>query len=433
MISFILSAIVLVVIAILIVLPSMLKKNKPFSDEFDDYNVSIAKDRLKELKQLRDSGDITDEVYQKMFDELESTLAIDLSGMQQSTEAKEEITQQTGESKNKLSPVIVALSVPVMAVILYSQLGDFSAATGDIKQATSAATSADESQPKMTMEEAVAGLEQRLAQDPENAEGWFMLARSYMSMKNYTKAKEAYQKTINLVGDEPDLLLRYVDALAMSEGGKLTGSAKPILDKVALKLPNNPMVLWLSGTAESQLGNYKKALSLWYKLRPILAGNEKDLAQLEELISGAESQLSAAEIASLKQAVPASKPGPVNKPVAVATGPEIIVSVDLDPALKNKITGNETLFIFAKALQGPPMPLAAVKQLASDLPLTITLNDAMAMMPQMKLSNFEQVKVSAVISKSGQPGAKPGDLFAEVSPVNVGSNEKISLIINQVK
>lgn len=430
MISFILSAIVLVVIAILIVLPSMLKKNKPFSDEFDDYNVSIAKDRLKELKQMRDSGDITDEVYQKMFDELESTLAIDLSGMQQNVELKE-IVEQAGESKNKFSPIIIAISVPVLAVILYTQLGDFSAATGDIKQATAAATSADETQPKMTMEEAVAGLEQRLAQEPDNAEGWFMLARSYMSMKDYTKAKDAYQKTIDLVGDEPDLLLRYVDALAMTEGGKLTGSAKPILDKVALKLPDNPMVLWLSGTAESQLGNYKKALSSWYRLRPMLVGNEKDLAQLNELIAGAESQLSSAELASIKQAVPVSKP--VIKPAAAATGPEIIVSVDLDPALKDKISGNETLFIFAKALEGPPMPLAAVKQIASDLPLTITLNDAMAMMPQMKLSNFDQVKVSAVISKSGQPGAKPGDLYAEVSPVNVRANEKVSLIINQVK
>ena len=103
MISFIISAIVLVVIAILIVLPAMLKKNRPFSDEFDDYNVSIAKDRLKELKQLRDSGDITGEVYQKMFDELESTLAIDLSGMQPSTESKEEIAEMM--VKQVMSPV----------------------------------------------------------------------------------------------------------------------------------------------------------------------------------------------------------------------------------------------------------------------------------------------------------------------------------------
>lgn len=426
MISFILSAIVLVAIAIIIVLPTMLKKNQPFSDDFDELNVSIAKDRLKELKQQRDAGDLSDEVYQQMHAELESTLAIDLAGM----EGADEIQQNGAEHKNKYSPIIVAAVIPVIAIILYSQLGDFDAATGEVSASTSAAAPTADEQPQMSMEEAIAGLQQRLAADPENAEGWFMLARSYMSMKQYMKAKEAYEKTIALVGDDPDLLLRYVDALAMSEGGKLTGAAKPILDKVLIQLPDNPMALWLSGTAESQQGNYKKALSLWYQLRPMLMANPNDLAQLDELIVAAESQLTSAEVASLKKTVPAVEAVATEAAPALA---EIIVSVDLDPAFKNKVSGNETLFIFAKALQGPPMPLAAVKQVASDLPITITLNDAMAMMPQMKLSNFEQVKVSAVISKSGQPGAKPGDFFAEIFPVNVRSKEKVTLLINQVK
>ena len=429
MISFILSAVVLAAIAVLIVLPAMLKKNQPFSDEFDELNVSIAKDRLKELKQQRDAGDISEDVFQKMHDELESTLAIDLSGMQQEKQSK--VEQQTVEVKNKFSPVVVGLFIPVLAVILYSQLGDFSAATGEISVATTTAAADNTGdQPKMTMEEAVAGLELRLAQQPDNAEGWFMLARSYMSMKQYLKAKDAYAKTIELVGEEPDLLLRYVDALAMTEGGRLTGTAKPVLDKVAKMLPDNPMVLWLSGTAESQQGNYKKALNSWYKLRPLLAGNPDDLAQLNELISGAESQLGADELTSVKKAAPVTEPV---QSVAAVSAAEITVTVDIDPAHKAQLSGNETLFIFAKALQGPPMPLAALKQTASALPLTVTLNDAMAMMPQMKLSNFEQVKVSAVISKSGQPGAKPGDLFAEISPVNVFTKEKISLLINQVK
>ena len=429
MISFILTAVVLAAIAVLIVLPTMLKKNQPFSDEFDELNVSIAKDRLKELKQQRDAGDISEDVFQKMHDELESTLAIDLSGMQQEKQSK--VEQQTVEVKNKFSPVVVGLLIPVLAVILYSQLGDFSAATGEAHVATTtAAADNTNAQPKMTMEEAVAGLELRLAQQPDNAEGWFMLARSYMSMKQYLKAKDAYAKTIELVGEEPDLLLRYVDALAMTEGGRLTGTAKPVLDKVAKMLPDNPMVLWLSGTAESQQGNYKKALNSWYKLRPLLAGNPDDLAQLNELISGAESQLGADELTSVKKAAPVTEPV---QSVAAVSAAEITVTVDIDPAHKAQLSGNEALFIFAKALQGPPMPLAAIKQTVSDLPLTVTLNDAMAMMPQMKLSNFEQVKVSAVISKSGQPGARPGDLFAEISPVNVFTKEKISLLINQVK
>ena len=79
------------------------------------------------------------------------------------------------------------------------------------------------------------------------------------------------------------------------------------------------------------------------------------------------------------------------------------------------------------------MPLAAVRKTVADLPITVKLNDSMAMMPQMKLSNFNQVKVSAVVSKSGQPGKQPGDLFVEVSSVNVKSGEKLVLLINQVK
>ena len=428
MISFILSAVVLAAIAVLIVLPTMLKKNQPFSDDFDELNVSIAKDRLKELKQQRDAGEISEDVFQKMHDELESTLAIDLSGLQPETQT--DSVQQSTATKNKFSPIVIALAIPVLAVITYSQLGNFSAATGEVQVAAAPAGNSND-QPKMTMEEAVAGLEQRLAQEPDNAEGWFMLARSYMSMKQYLKAKDAYAKTIELVGEEPDLLLRYVDALAMTEGGRLTGSAKPILDKVAKMLPENPMVLWLSGTAESQQGNYKKALNAWYKLRPLLAGNPDDLAQLNELISGAESQLSAEDLASVKSTATAIVPAQNISPVVNTA--EITVTVDIDPLHKAQISGNETLFIFAKALEGPPMPLAAVKRTANALPLTVTLNDAMAMMPQMKLSNFEQVKVSAVISKSGQPGAKSGDLFAETSPVNVRSNEKVTLLINQVK
>jgi len=432
MISFILSAAILAAIAVLIVLPAMLKKNQPFSDGYDDYNVSIAKDRLKELKQQRDAGEISEAVYQKMHDELESTLAVDLLGQQQSQSEVSESTPQQAESKNRYSPVIVAIIIPAMAVLLYSQLGDFNAASG--KPGTSIVSTEGEAgeQPQITMEEAIAGLEQRLAESPENAEGWFMLARSYMSMKQYVKAKDAYAKTIALVGDDPDLMLRYVDALAMSQGGRLTGEARTVLEKVAVLQPANPMVLWLSGTAESQTGNYKKALGFWYQLRPILADSATDLAQLNELISGAESQLSADELVALKKSSPVTQ---VSSALAEteSAAVEIKVSVELDPALKDQVSAGDTLFIFAKALQGPPMPLAAVKQTAGALPLTIALNDALAMMPQMKLSNFQQVKVSAVISKSGQPGAQAGDLFAEVSPVNVDTKETIKLMINQVK
>jgi len=423
MTSFILSAIVLVAVALLFVMPALLRKNQPLTDKYDDYNVAIAKDRLKELKVQRDAGEITEAVYQQMHDELESTLAIDLSN--QSTPDSAESSKEV--PKSKLAAILVGLFVPALAVFTYVQLGDFNAATGVAVKSVEIPAGED-GRPQMTIEEAIAKLEQRLQAEPENPDGWFMLAKTYMSTQQYQKSASAYKKVLDLVGDEVQVLLGYADALAMSEGGKLTGKAKPIVDKIMKLAPNSPTVLWMAGTAESQQGNFKQALIFWYKLSPMLDAEPESQRQLNQLIQGAESQLGADLVAELKAAAP--------KPVSQqATGTKALINVmvDIDPAFKDKVNPADTLFIFAKALQGPPMPLAAVKLTADALPITVTLDDSMAMMPQMSLSKFENVKVSAVISKSGQPGAKAGDLFVEMSPVNVFSNAKVSLLINQIK
>ena len=427
MISFIVSAIVLVLIAIVFIVPTLRKKNYAFSDEYDELNVDIAKDRLSEIKHQLAAGEINQQTYEQLHEELESTLANDLSASSQVSPESQVINQN-----NKFIPIILAVAVPIVAAVLYYQLGDFAAATGTRVEAT--VIPAAENRPQITIEEAVVKLEQRLAVEPENPDGWFMLARTYMTMKQYHKAVAAYEKVIEIVGEDPEVLLRYADAVAMTEGGNLMGKAKPIVDKVITLLPDNPTVLWMAGSAEVQQKNFGKALSYWYKLQPMLAQDASASAQIEELINNAESQLDGSEIAALKRAVPATTVVNTAENTEGATGiAEIMVTVDLDPALKDKVSANDTLFIFAKAMQGPPMPLAAVKKTVAALPLTVSLNDAMAMMPQMKLSNFEQVKVSAVISKSGQPGTQVGDLFAEISPVKVKSNEKINLIINKVK
>jgi len=350
-------------------------------------------------------------------------LALDLSAEKSATQTEAPVA--IAKENNKLSVVFLALFIPFAAAIIYYQLGDFNAATG--REVAATIVPAGDDRPQMSIEEAVSKLEQRLAEDPQNPDGWFMLAKTYMAMKKYHKAAASYEKVIDIVGEEPEVLLRYADAVAMTEGGNLIGKAKPIVEKIMVLIPENPTVLWMAGTAQSQQGNPKKALFYWYKLRPLLSQDANGLKQLDRLIQGAESQLPAGEVANLKQQMPKNVETP-----AVASA-EIIVTVELDPALKNQVSPNDTLFIFAKAMQGPPMPLAAVKKTVGELPITVSLNDAMAMMPQMKLSNFEQVKVSAVISKSGQPGAQAGDLFVEILSVNVKTQEKISLIINQVK
>lgn len=424
MMSFILSAAVLVIIALLFIVPVLLKKNQPVTDEYDELNVDIAKERLKELKQQLDAAEITEQNYQQQREELESSLALDLSSSSQQAVSEKDLS--TVVAKSKSMPIILSIIIPLCAIGIYSQLGDFDVAIGNV---VATAPVRDANAPQLSMQDALTMLEQRMAKDPSNADGWFMLGKTYMTMRNYPKAVQALEKTIELVGEEPELLIRYVDALAMTENGKLLGKAKPILEKLIIQAPENPTVLWMAGTLERQQNNHTKALGYWYKLRVLLGNDKTSLDQVNPIIKEAETHLNADQLAKLQQAMSVK----AEMPEATANAVNITVSVTLDPALKDKVSASDTLFIYAKALQGPPMPLAAVKQTVASLPLTVDLNDAMAMMPQMKLSNFEQVKIMAVISKSGRPGTQVGDLFAEVFPVDVKAVEKIKLIINQVK
>lgn len=427
MIIFILSVIALVVLALLFVVPVLLRKNQPMTEDFDDYNVAIARDRLKEIKQQRDDGEISEEIYQQLHDELETTLAIDLDANRDA-----ELTKVTGvAARNRFIPALMVISVPLLAVIIYAQIGSFDAATGKLTGNT--AIPAGEGRGEMTIAEAVAKLEQRLQEQPDNAEGWLMLARTYMRLQQYQKSAEAYEKLIDLVGEnELQVMLGYADALAMHEGGQLTGSALPIVRKVQAMDPHNPTVLWMVGTAESQQGNFKQALVHWYELRPMLAEEPEALAQLNQLIRGVEKQLGDDLVAELKAELPVSSEPAVTE---TESGPiaEITITVDLDPQLRDRVEPDDTLFVYAKAIDGPPMPLAALKLTAAELPALVTLNDSMAMMPEMRLSKFQTVNVTAVISKSAQPGIQSGDLYIEHGPVNVFDREHVSLLIEKVK
>ncbi|MDH5472660.1 MAG: c-type cytochrome biogenesis protein CcmI [Gammaproteobacteria bacterium] len=405
----------LVVLALLFVIPVLWKENKLEADSFDEQNILIARERLKELKQDFDNGVITQPVYDQAKQELEDNLALDLSIGEVKSES------MVSASSGKALALVLLLVIPGSAALIYSQLGEFNAVTGSVKTTDSNMPQP----PNMSMEEAITGLRARLENEPDNAEGWFMLGRTYAAIQKYDEAVFAYQKTLDLVGDNAGVLLRYADVVIMSEGERISDkSSKAILKAIELE-PDNLQALWMAGMVFNAQGDYKKALSYWYKLEPMLNNDIDSQIQLREQISNAEQNISADSIASIKKNLTVT--------TAATLKAEITVDVSLEDALKDKVAETDTLFIFAKAMQGPPMPLAAVKHSVSVLPVTVTLNDAMAMMPAMKLSNFDQVKISAVISKSGQPGMNPGDLYGEQMAVKVIADQKVSLVINKVK
>lgn len=420
MLAFVTTVIALTLLALAFFIPALYRKNTLEADTFDQQNTQIARQRLKELKQDLEAGTINAQEYEQVRADLENTLAADLSVTSQGDEVAN--TETTQNSKG-LAMILLVL-VPFLSILTYAQLGEFDAITGKI--AAQQATESSGHDESMSIEQAITQLSARLEQEPDNAEGWYMLGRSYMAVQRYPEAVESYKKSVELFPGNADLLLSYADALAMSEGRRLSGKAYKVINQALSIQPDNMQGLWMAGMAASETGDFKQALTHWYKLYPLLNNNIEGQTQLRSMISNVEKNMTPTEIAAVKGAAP-------DVQSLADNGVGIKVSVSLDESLYEKVSVNDTLFIFAKAMQGPPMPLAAVRQQAGSLPVDVVLNDAMAMMPEMKLSKFETVKVAAIISKSGQAGMQPGDLFGEVSSVDVNTKQTVNVVINQIK
>ncbi|MBI3186893.1 MAG: c-type cytochrome biogenesis protein CcmI [Gammaproteobacteria bacterium] len=419
MLIFILTVSVLILLALLFVVPALLKSHKLPTENFDQQNIRIARERMQELKREFTAGTMSQEVFDQARIELEQALAIDLS-------SGDAVPAESPATSSRVLGLILMVAVPLFAILVYLQLGRVDSLNGEL-----AAAPAQQDAPgmNMTMDEAIAKLKTRLEQDPSNAEGWYMLARSYVSLQRYADSLVAYRKTIALVGDDADLLLRYADALVMSHGGRFAGEPTEVINKALLLSPDHPQGLWLAGMAASEAGKYQQALQHWYKLEPLLAGDAASQTEVRGMIANVEQQLTPQQLKQLQR----NKPAAQTVTGETAGAAEITVQVDVDASVKSKINPSDTVFILARAISGPPMPLAVVRHTAGELPLTVKLNDAMAMMPEMRLSSFPQVRVTAIVSKAGTAQLMAGDLFGEVSPVKVAANTSIKLQINQVK
>ncbi len=251
----------------------------------------------------------------------------------------------------------------------------------------------------------VDGLKAKLAKEPKNADGWGMLARTYAALERFDEAVATYRQALSLRPDDADLLADYADALAMVQGRKLAGEPAQAVEK-ALKIdPKNFKARSLSGTIAFERGDFKQAAEDW---GIAAAGVPADNPQLKQ-------QLSAA-LAEARQ-----RAGLPPLPEAAAPGAKVSGTVSLAPALKAQVSPDDTVFIFARAANGPKMPLAIVRKQVKDLPVSFSLDDAMAMSPQMKISGFPEVIVGARISRNGQAMPQNGDFAGQSEPVKVGS------------
>lgn len=372
-------------------------------------NVEIFRERVSELEAERESGSLASEEFEQLKLELEKNLLHD--------------THNSGNSERPLkltrgslvTVVLLALLVPALAFGLYAKLGR----SVDLELALN--TVPDErSSESPSIEGAVAMLEAELKQRPENPEGWYMLATTYIGLQRYDEGLGAFRKVLELLPKDapqyPGVMGQYAQALFFANNGKMSDEVRAQVERTLAIEPYEITTLGLLGIDAFEQQNYQAAIEYWSKG---LINSDGDAA--ESLRSGIVSA-----IAKLKEQ------GIEVPDIPALKAAEIHVRVSIADSLFAQLSPDQTVFVFARPVGGR-MPLAASRLQVSQLPLDLVLDDSMSMSPQARLSQAQEVEVTARISLSGQPQASTGDLFGTLSPVLVrGSGETLSLVIDQI-
>ena len=427
----------MIAVALALLAPTLLRQHAARKDASEQFNIEIAREHLAELVKQKDAGDLSEEEYAQARKDLELALAEDLEG----TAAP----GPTARSGGSWALIAAAVLIPVITIPVYMQIGSPNLITQPPAQAQAAAGHGAQGEVP-PIDELVVQLRERMDANPDNAEGWFLLGRTYMRLQDYPGAVYAFEKAVELLPNETAAMLSLADAMAMRDGRKVGPRAVELLEKALSLDPNSVTALWLLGNAAFDEGNAASALEYWQRAYPLLADEPQMQAELGGMITRAGGTPPAAAAAlppimtasvepGPRQAAPVAQP-PVAGDGATAdaqAGTAINVEVALAPHLMEKAAPTDTVFVLARAQSGPPMPLAVSRHQVRELPLQVTLTDAMAMMPAMRLSAFPKVKISAKVSKSGQAATQPGDLLASDAFVDSGNTpDSVQLLINQI-
>jgi cytochrome c-type biogenesis protein CcmH len=414
MILFWLAALVLIAVALAFVLPPLLGAGRAATSVAGDTSPSLElyRSRLAALEEQHRIGALSDADLAQARDELGRELLAD-------TEAAAPAEKSTGPRVARpWLAVAVGVAVPLLSIALYQHLGapgavDAPAAVAD----AGAGAGADAGAGAGDVERMVAGLAERLASEPGNSEGWLLLARSYMVLERYAEAARAYAAAHRLLGDSAELLSDLAEAEALRDRQNFLGVSGERLERALVLDPEHPKALWLGAFAAMQRGETELAVSRWQALLERQPADSEAARVLSGLIAGT----GGAEPAT---AAPAEETGAAGAAV-------LTVNVIVADRLAAGLDGSETLFVFARAADGPPMPLAVTRRRTRDLPLTVTLDDSMAMAPGRKLSDFERVVVGARIAMNGTPTASSGDLQGFSEPVTLGGDTAIDVAITE--
>jgi cytochrome c-type biogenesis protein CcmH len=308
----------------------------------------------------------------------------------------------------------IALVLPIGTGLLYLLVG------------TPAALDGVSAQPRaqISLPQALAQLREHLAQQPDDQQGWMLLAQTSSMLQQPGDARDAWDRVLKLDANNAEAMVGWAESDSMLRSDhQIEGRARELLQRAVKQHPDNQRGLWLLGISDFQRGDYRGAAATWRLLQPQLQPGSSVARSVAEQIAVADARAGGA---------PASASSATSAGAPAAQGASLQVEVSLAPALQGKLAAGDVLYVYARAPQGPPMPLAVARIDPVRLPATVTLNDAMAMTPAFKLSSADKVFVGARISHDGQPTAQAGDLEGDAGVVDVARKTPVRINIDKV-
>jgi len=373
----------------------------------------VFKAQVADLELERSRGLITEEEFAQAHDELARRLLEDTSG---TTNAPDELAPK-GPQIYRYKWLMASLSVFLFAASLglYLTIGQPSALDpqtlangvqdeGDFNAAQHARS--PEMLAKMAQE-----MQERVSKEPNSVEAWTMLARVQRARENFSEANDAFKKSLELSRSD-DVAIERAEVLAMMNQGRFEGESMQIIEAVLKADPDQANALLLAGSAAFSQGKYQLALERWTRVQKQLQPNSAEAQSLDQVIALSKEKLGMKPDGALvKEKMPAS----ANAKARIKG--QVVLAQDL----VSKVDKADSVFVYATEPQGSRMPIAILKTKASALPLSFELNDELAMAPDRKLSQFNQVLIHVRISKSGQAMPQPEDLGLTTGPVSVGA------------
>lgn len=465
------------------VLPTMLKLGLTDDVDRTQVNQALQRNEFSELKSARESGELDDAAYRLACDDLERRVIM-------SEQTADQASDHNHRPFGRVTALALAISVPLVTVLGYQALGGGSQAIAqeamssqptpasphngmegmsaelppmdqlterlalrlqnnpddapgwlllarsyhhlgrqadaqaayaqaqahggeDTELAKMIATSTADGTalPLITADASVDTLIARTTANPNDGQAWLDLAQAYRSNRDFNAASDAFAKAKQLMAANADLLADYADALAAAQDRRLEGEPAALVDQALQLDPDHPKALWLAATAAVQRNDTEQARHYWQHLQKLLPEDSADRRVIDRNLAALTGEAQDSQQSSMSPAVISGR-------------------VDISPDMRARVKDDDTVFIFAKAVTGPPMPLAVLRKQVRDLPFDFSLDDSLAMQPQLKLSGFDQVMLGVRVSRGGTVTQQPGEPRGDLGPIATHGSTDIQLMID---